>query len=166
MNNHFLRKKKILLVSHDLTFTGSPLVLVECGVLLKSSGADVSFCSLDGQRDRDHPACRAGFGWVTPRKARTNVLDFDLLVANTLAGGTKSWVADVLLEYPKVASKIIWWVHEIDCELYGSQMKNFSKVAAAIFDSHASLRAWKKWGVTLPSLSSVVHLGVAQEFLE
>lgn len=164
--NHFpfLIGKKVVLVSHEWSLTGAPLLLVETATTMAKSGAEVSLVNV-GFHD---PA----FRW--PALDRFQVLPIeesfaaaggaDLIVANTAA--TRDWVRQLLGWYPSAGSRLIWWIHEIQTGFFGQDMCCLSQAAAAIFDSHASYHRWQQTDVQLPVTRRVIHPGIAADFLQ
>jgi len=52
------KNKKIVLISHDLTQTGSPLLLIETAVKLREAGAHIELVSLADKTPRNNAAAR------------------------------------------------------------------------------------------------------------
>lgn len=136
--NHFpfLIGKKILLVSHELSLTGAPLLLVETGTTLVKSGAEVAVINV-GFRDPAFPVPALDGFRVLPGKESFESFaaasDADVIIANTAA--TKEWVQKLSESYPSAGLKLIWWIHEMQTEFFGQDMSCLSQACAAIFDS-------------------------------
>jgi glycosyltransferase involved in cell wall biosynthesis len=159
-----LSGKKVVLVSHELSQTGAPLLLVETGTALVKSGAKVVLIN-PGFRD---PAFRLpaleSFRVLPVEESFAAASEADLIIANTVA--TKDWVRQLLTSYPSAGLKLIWWIHEMHSEIYGKDMSCLSKARAAIFDSHASYRIWRQADVPMPATTRVVHPGLSVDFLQ
>ena len=91
--------------------------------------------------------------------------DADLVVANTAGDSTKAWVAACLDAAPEVADKLVWWIHEIDVDLYGNDMAPLEKAALALFDTEAARAAWAET-VRLPRNARVLHPALSDGFVE
>jgi glycosyltransferase involved in cell wall biosynthesis len=164
--NHFpfLIGKKILLVSHELSLTGAPLLLIETGTTLVKSGAEVALINV-GFRD---PAFLLpeldGFRVLPVEKSFAAASDADLIIANTAA--TKEWVQRLLESHPSAGLKLIWWIHEMQIEFFGQDMSCLSQACAAIFDSDSSYRIWKQTDLPMPATTRVIHPGISADFLQ
>ena len=88
----------------------------------------------------------------------------DLIVANTTGEATKAWVAACLAADPGLARKLVWWIHEIDVDIYGEQMALLENAALALFDSAAARAAWTGT-VRLPRDARVLHPALSDAFV-
>ena len=159
-----VKSKRIVLISHDLGQTGSPLLLVETAVKFREAGANVRLVTLGNDAHKDNCAARCNIEILPTQGSFEQCAKADLVIANTAV--TWPWVNDYLKSYSQGGRSLLWWLHEIDAGTYSSQMQSLSRVAAAFFDSHASLRSWKETGLTLPGIARVIHLGVDDSFLQ
>lgn len=159
----FLRKRKVLLVSHNLTISGAPLLLAETAAAIAKSGADVALVNL-GLRDSEFPlpVCK-GFRTIPVEHSLTLASQADLVIANTAV--TKTWVRDFLALHPAAARKLVWWIHEIDTDLYAENMECVQAAAAVIFDSDSSYQQWRRTGLPMPLTTRVIHPCVHDDFL-
>ena len=156
----FLAGKKILLVTHLLELSGAPLFLLELGAVMNRSGAQVSIVNLKSKPQDISPgeglaACSLENSFDAAAKA-------DLIIANTAVAS--DWVRQFLEKAPGGGKKLIWWIHEIDTEMYAKGISRLDQTAALLFDSQASLEAWRKTGLAMPALTRVIHPNVADEF--
>ena len=89
-----LSGKRVLLVSHVLSQSGAPLLLVETASALAKSGARVALTNL-GLKERVFciPTVE-GLRVVPASESFTEAYKADLIIANTAA--TKEWVNDLL----------------------------------------------------------------------
>jgi glycosyltransferase involved in cell wall biosynthesis len=157
-----LKQKKVLLVSHNLTVTGAPLLLVETGIAMAQSGADVSVTSL-AETEPGFPRLEeAGLKSVEVDDSFDLASQADVIISNTAV--SKEWVAKLLSLNPSAARKLIWWIHEIDIQTYGAGMECLGQAAATLFDSECSHRLWQQIG-PLPAISKAVYPGVKPELL-
>jgi glycosyltransferase involved in cell wall biosynthesis len=155
--------KKILLVSHELSITGAPLLLVATAVALNKAGAQVALTWL-GHRDVRFPLPKGNNFQIIPLKQSFTVAsEADLVIANTAV--CKGWVRDLLTQNPRASTKIIWWIHEIDVNRYSENMSCISDVAAVVFDSISSSRQWMSSGYRMPDIVKVIHPCVHDDFL-
>jgi glycosyltransferase involved in cell wall biosynthesis len=159
-----LAGSRILLVSHELTPGGAPLLLLEVARELRRAGANVFITSL-----RDDAARRRVPGieqeTVVPSRASFKLgAECDFVVANTAPAGT--WAAQYLKAYPQAERRLLWWIHEIDPGLYETAAIGLDRTAAVLFDSNASRAAWKATGRAFPPIVAVVNPGVASSLLE
>ena len=160
----FLKNRKVLLVSHNLTISGAPLLLAETAVAMKTSGADVAMVNL-GLQDSEFPLpVGKGFRTIPDEQSFTFASEADLVIVNTAV--TKTWVRDLLALHPGAGRKIVWWIHEIDTDLYAEGMQCLQEAAAVIFDSDASYQEWRRTSLPMPSASKVIHPCVRDGFLK
>ena len=158
-----LKQKKVLLVSHNLTVTGAPLLLVETGTVIAQSGADVSVTCL-AETEAGFPRLEeAGLKSVEVDDSFDLASQADLIISNTAV--SKEWVAKLLSLHSSAARKLIWWIHEIDMKTYGHGMEGLGQAAATLFDSECSHRLWEQIG-PLPALSKAIYPGVKPELLQ
>jgi glycosyltransferase involved in cell wall biosynthesis len=159
-----VKSKRIVLISHDLSQTGSPLLLVETAVKLREAGAHVQLVTLGNDAHKDNCAARNNIEVLPTRASFEQCARADLAIANTAE--TWPWVNDYLKIYPQQGRSLLWWIHEIDAGSYATQMHSLSQVAMALFDSYASLKNWKETGLSFPSIARVIHPCVDDTFME
>jgi len=75
----------------------------------------------------------------------------DLVVANTAAA--VRWVERLDRD---LFARVLWWIHEVDVVAYPGVEHVLPAVGAAVFDSRASLDAWRAVS-GLPPAASVIH---------
>jgi glycosyltransferase involved in cell wall biosynthesis len=158
-----LAGKSILMISHDLSRSGSPLLLLETARGLLDRGASVRVASASDDVAGWNLACEYRVPVIPIEAAIDAAMHADWIIANTAADPTKRWVAACLAKYPGAARKLAWWVHEIDVETYASDAGLIRNAAVAIFDSKASQAAWAAQTRLPPS--HVLHPGLADSFL-
>ena len=158
-----LTGKRILLVSHLLSQSGAPLLLVETASALAKSGARVALTNLGPKEPVFCIPTVEGLRVIPAGESFTEAYNADLIIANTAA--TKEWVNDLLTLHPDSGSKLIWWIHEMETEYYGRGMNGLSLAGAVIFDSHASYRLWRQTGLRMPAPARVIHPCVSDDFL-
>lgn len=158
-----LTGKRILLVSHLLSQSGAPLLLVETAHALAKSGASVALTNLGYSEPIFSTETVPGLRFIPVDHSFTEAGDADLIIANTAE--TSEWVNNLLALHPGAGSKLIWWIHEMDGEYYRKGMGSLARAAAAIFDSQASCRVWRQTGLRLPATVRVIHPGLSGDFL-
>jgi glycosyltransferase involved in cell wall biosynthesis len=149
------KNKRLALISHDLSQSGSPLLLVETAVRLREAGADVQLVTLAGDADGDSLAARHGIPVVPLAASFARCADADLVIANTAE--TASWIRSYLRDHPQSGRTLVWWIHEINARDYADQIPTFATVRALVFDSHASLNAWATTELAFPPVVRVIH---------
>ena len=154
-----VRNKRLVLVSHDLSQSGSPLLLVETAMRLRHAGAHVELVTLAGDTDRDDIAARHGVPVVPLAASFARCAQAELVIANTAESA--GWVRHYLHDHPRSGTRLLWWIHEITADQYADEFQTLASVRALVFDSHASLNAWAATGMALPSIVRVIHPYVA-----
>ncbi|KAJ8634325.1 hypothetical protein MRB53_027661 [Persea americana] len=175
----FMRSKLVLLVSHELSLSGGPLLLMELAFLLRSVGAHVVWITNQKQVETneviyslEHRMLDRGVQ-VFPangQEALDTALKADLVVLNTAVAG--KWLDDVLKkDVPRVLPKVLWWIHEMRGHYFKVEyVKHLPFVAGAMIDSHTTAEYWKNrtqkdLRITMPP-TYVVHLGNSKELME
>ena len=158
-----LAGKEVVLISHELTLTGAPLLLIETARQLQQAGAIVRMFSLaDDQRSMD-PAEVAHVPVLPVETSIHWAARAELVIANTAVAG--NWVSQFLQVLPGAGSKLLWWIHENDTRLYGKFMECAPLVNRMVFGSPSAQRQWEEDGFALPQRRSVVLLGNDTEVL-
>ncbi|KMZ59347.1 UDP-Glycosyltransferase superfamily protein [Zostera marina] len=175
----FMRSKKVILISHELTLSGGPLLLMELAFLLRVVDAKVVWITNQHTDEKNkvthslvHKMLDRGVQVSYPRtkEALDATLKSDLIILNTAVSG--KWLDNILQENGQgILPKVLWWIHEMRghyCSL--DYVKNLPSVAGTMIDSHISADFWKnrthnRLGLTMPQ-TSVVHLGNSKELME
>ena len=158
------KDKKIVFISHDLTQTGSPLLLIETAVKLREAGAHIELVSLADKTPRNNAAARNNIKVFPTRDSFELCAKADLVIANTTE--TRSWVNRYLERFSDRGGSLVWWIHELDADSYAGKMDSFGRAAMALFDSKASLKSWIGAGIRLPPFTRVIYPCVDGKFLE
>ncbi|KAF8022782.1 hypothetical protein BT93_F0329 [Corymbia citriodora subsp. variegata] len=175
----FMKSKLVLLVSHELSLSGGPLLLMELAFLLRGVGSEVVWITNQKPTEPDdviysleHKMLDHGVQ-VLSAKGQTAVdiaLKADLVVLNTAVAG--KWLDAVLKDnVPSVLPKILWWIHEMRGHYFKVEyVKHLPYVAGAMIDSHTTAEYWKtrtqeRLGIKMPK-TYVVHLGNSNELME
>ncbi|TKW12700.1 hypothetical protein SEVIR_5G052800v4 [Setaria viridis] len=175
----FMRSKLVLLVSHELSLSGGPLLLMELAFLLRHVGSQVVW--ITNQRSEEtndithsleHKMLNHGVQVLPARgqEAVDTARKADLVVLNTAVAG--KWLDPVLKDHvPEVLPKILWWIHEMRGHYFKLEfVKHLPFVAGAMIDSHTTAEYWKsrtsdRLKIQMPQ-TYVVHLGNSKELME
>ena len=157
-----LNGKDVALISHDLSYTGAPLMLVETARAMQDSGANVRLFTLADDAFYGHPAERYRIPVLPIETAMKWAASADLVVANTTVAGP--WIRDYLAAYPSRVERLIWWNHENSVRDFGHYLAGTEAVATMLFDSRASRTTWEASGLPLPATRTVVHFGNRSEW--
>ncbi|KAK8607497.1 hypothetical protein V6N13_053230 [Hibiscus sabdariffa] len=175
----FMKSKVVLLVSHELSLSGGPLLLMELAFLLRSVGAEVYWMTITKASETDevtysleHKMLDRGVQ-VSPargKEALDTALRADLVVLNTAVAG--KWLDVVLKEdVHRVLPKVLWWIHEMRGHYFKlDYVKHLPFVAGAMIDSHVTAEYWKnrtqeRLKIKMPD-TYVVHLGNSKELMQ
>ncbi|MQL96211.1 hypothetical protein Taro_028881 [Colocasia esculenta] len=175
----FMRSKLVLLVSHELSLSGGPLLLMELAFLLRGVGSHVVWiCNQRPSETNDviysleHKMLERGVQVLSAKdqEAIDTAVKADLVVLNTAVAG--KWLDPVLKEQvPQVLPKILWWIHEMRGHYFKVEfVKHLPFVAGAMIDSYTTAEYWKnrtrdRLGIRMPH-TYVVHLGNSKELME
>ncbi|CAK9178485.1 unnamed protein product [Ilex paraguariensis] len=175
----FMKSKLVLLVSHELSLSGGPLLLMELAFLLRSVGTEVVWITNQKPTETDEVIYSlerrmldrgVQVFFAKGQKAIDTALKADLVVLNTAVAG--KWLDAVLKEnVPHVLPKVLWWIHEMRGHYFKKEyVKHLPFVAGAMIDSHTTAEYWKnrtqeRLGIKMPE-TYVVHLGNSKELME
>jgi glycosyltransferase involved in cell wall biosynthesis len=165
IRKNYFSNKHVLLLTHELSRTGAPLLLLEAAQLLIASGAIVRVASVIDDVDGWNLASEFKVPLI-PLEAATQVaVNSDIVIANTVSEKMNSWLHACLASAPSIAYKLIWWAHEIDVEEFSQFSGNLNKARGIIFDSEASRAAWSESSTKLPKQSAVIHPALSEAFI-
>uniref|UniRef100_A0A1D1Y888 Lipopolysaccharide core biosynthesis mannosyltransferase lpsB n=1 Tax=Anthurium amnicola TaxID=1678845 RepID=A0A1D1Y888_9ARAE len=175
----FMRTKRVLLVSHELSLSGGPLLLMELAFLLRSVGSQVVWITNQKPGETndviyslEHKMLERGVQVCSAKgqEAIDTAINADLVVLNTAVAG--KWLDAVLKEHvPQVLPKILWWIHEMRGHYFRVEyVKHLPFVAGAMIDSYTTAEYWKnrtrdRLRIKMPH-TYVVHLGNSKELME
>ncbi|CAI0462028.1 unnamed protein product [Linum tenue] len=175
----FMRSKRVLMVSHELSLSGGPLLLMELAFLLRTVGAGVSWITIQKPLQTDGVIYNLedkmlvrGVQVISAKgqEAIDAALTADLVVLNTAVAG--KWLDPVLKgNLSRVLPKVLWWIHEMRGHYFKLDfVKHLPLVAGAMIDSHVTADYWKnrtqeRLGIKMPE-TYVVHLGNSKELME
>ncbi|KAL7193024.1 hypothetical protein ACSBR2_024776 [Camellia fascicularis] len=174
----FMKYKLVLLVSHELSLSGGPLLLMELAFMLRGVGAKVCWMTNQKSSEMDevvysleHRMLHRGVQVLSAKgqEAVDTALKADLVVLNTAVAG--KWLDAVLKEnVPRVLPKVLWWIHEMRGHYFKMEyVKHLPLVAGAMIDSHVTAEYWKnrtqeRLKIKMPE-TYVVHLGNSKELM-
>ncbi|EEF52629.1 uncharacterized protein LOC8275779 [Ricinus communis] len=175
----FMKSKLVLLVSHELSLSGGPLLLMELAFLLRGVGAEVVWITNQKPTETDeviysleNKMLDRGVQVFSAKgqKAIDTALKADLVVLNTAVAG--KWLDATLKEsVQQVLPKVLWWIHEMRGHYFKLEyVKHLPFVAGAMIDSHTTAEYWKnrtreRLGIKMPE-TYVVHLGNSKDLME
>ncbi|KDO71023.1 hypothetical protein CISIN_1g011779mg [Citrus sinensis] len=175
----FMKSKLVLLVSHELSLSGGPLLLMELAFLLRGVGTKVNWITIQKPSEEDeviysleHKMWDRGVQVISAKGQETinTALKADLIVLNTAVAG--KWLDAVLKEdVPRVLPNVLWWIHEMRGHYFKlDYVKHLPLVAGAMIDSHVTAEYWKnrtreRLRIKMPD-TYVVHLGNSKELME
>ena len=133
-----MKSKLVLLVSHDLSLSGGPLLLMELAFLLRNAGTEIIWITNQKPAEPDevtynleHRMLNRGVQ-VLPARGQEVVniaIKADIVILNTAVAG--KWIDTVLKDNaPHVLPKILWWIHEMRGHLH--QMINLAELKCVI----------------------------------
>ncbi|CAJ1973276.1 unnamed protein product [Sphenostylis stenocarpa] len=176
---YFMKSKLVLMVSHELSLSGGPLLLMELAFLLRGVGSDVVWITNQKPAEPDQviyslesKMLDRGVQVLSAKseKAIDTALKADMVILNTAVAG--KWLDAVLKEkVGRVIPKVLWWIHEMRGHYFKVEyVKHLPFVAGAMIDSHTTAEYWKnrtreRLGIKMPE-TFVVHLGNSKELME
>ncbi|KAJ7966798.1 UDP-Glycosyltransferase superfamily protein [Quillaja saponaria] len=148
----FMKSKLVLMVSHELSLSGGPLLLMELAFLLRGVGAEVVWITNQKPAETDQVVYSLESKMLDRgvqvfsakgQKVIDTALKADLVILNTAVAG--KWLDAVLKEkVSRVLPKVLWWIHEMRGHYFKVEyVKHLPFVAGAMIDSHTTAEYWK-----------------------
>lgn len=175
----FMKSKLVLLVSHELSLSGGPLLLMELSFLLRGVGAQVCWVTIQKPLGNDeviysleNKMLDRGVQVLSAKgkEAIDTAIKADLIVLNTAVAG--KWLDAVLnKDVPRVLPKVLWWIHEMRGHYFKlDYVKHLPMVAGSMIDSYVTAEYWKnrtqeRLKIQMPK-TYVVHLGNSKELMD
>ncbi|HSH92805.1 MAG TPA: glycosyltransferase [Roseimicrobium sp.] len=159
-----LRGKEVVLISHNLTITGAPLLMLELACALRDSGAIVRIFSAADDAEYGNAAERLRLPVLPIETSIVWAARAELVIANTCVAGP--WISHYLALHPSRTSRLIWWIHENAVNSYVSHLPGTENVQTVVFDSHSARSAWEPLGIGVNSQRFVVHPGNRNDIRE
>ncbi|KAL2532186.1 UDP-Glycosyltransferase superfamily protein [Abeliophyllum distichum] len=147
----FMKSKIVLLVSHELSLSGGPLLLMELAFLLRGVGTEVVWITNQKLNEPDEVIYsleqkmkdRGVQVFVAKGQEAVDItLKADLVILNTAVAG--KWLDAVQKENVlRVLPKVLWWIHEMRGHYFKLEyVKHLPFVAGAMIDSHITAEYW------------------------
>ncbi|HSI72716.1 MAG TPA: glycosyltransferase, partial [Fimbriimonas sp.] len=152
-----LRGKEVVLISHNLTMTGAPLLMLELACALRDSGAIVRIFSLADDAEYGNAAERHHLPVLPIETSVLWAARAELVIANTCVAGP--WISHYLALHPSRSSRLIWWIHENAADLYACHLPGTEKVQTVVFDSYSARNAWEPMEIGARDRRFVLHPG-------
>ncbi|KVI02884.1 Glycosyl transferase, family 1 [Cynara cardunculus var. scolymus] len=170
----FMKSRLVLLVSHELSLSGGPLLLMELAFLLRGVGAEVCWITIQKPPGKDEVIYSLENKMldrgVQGQEAIDTAIKADLVVLNTAVAG--KWLDAVLnKDVPRVLPKVLWWIHEMRGHYFKlDYVKHLPMVAGSMIDSYVTAEYWKnrtqeRLKIQMPE-TYVVHLGNSKELMD
>jgi glycosyltransferase involved in cell wall biosynthesis len=151
-----------VLVSHETSWTGAPLLLAELGAALVRSGVIVKVFSSTALNDIYTPFEHYGLPLLPIERAYETASEADIVVANTCV--SNAWLKNFLREFPNRAKHAVLWNQEIDTGGFGQHLDVIAPESTMWFDSKAAQVNWQASTVQLPARQHVVRIGNHADF--
>lgn len=155
----FFEGRSFLLISHELTLTGAPLLLMETAAMLMDAGATVRLASLGDDSAGWSIASELGIPVVPIETAAIHAEAADFVVANTATSLVMNWTKEWTALDAQRTKKLVCWIHEINADQYLPATDHVKDAGLVIFDSHACQKIWSDQIGDLKR-SAVVHPAV------
>lgn len=169
-----LSSARLLLVSHDLSLSGAPLLACELAALLRRK-LSVSLAVFEDSRShpfleqfcRRHEVERVELPGVEERASLLEHYDIVIVSTSVPAPWLKSLLAPRDDISRLLAARTVFWLHELDERYVQEETRRFvERVGYVVYDSHVCRESWReRSGGTLPTRRRVIHPAVADEFL-
>ncbi|CAM8907795.1 hypothetical protein QQ045_010330 [Rhodiola kirilowii] len=173
----FMKSKLVLLVSHEISLSGGPLLLMELAYMLRGVGAKVCWITVQVSSETDviynleHKLLSRGVQIFSAKdQAAVGVaLKADIVVLNTAVTG--KWLDTLKDNIPRVLPKVLWWIHEMRGHYFKPEyVKYLPMVAGTMIDSQVTAAYWRnrtqeRLRIKMPQ-TYVVHLGNSKDLME
>uniref|UniRef100_A0A7N0UI11 Glycosyl transferase family 1 domain-containing protein n=1 Tax=Kalanchoe fedtschenkoi TaxID=63787 RepID=A0A7N0UI11_KALFE len=174
----FMKSKLVLLVSHEMSLSGGPLLLMELAYMLRGVGAKVCWITVQVSSESDdvvdnleHKLLSRGVQIFSAKdQAAVGIaLKADIVVLNTAVSG--KWLDTLKTNVPHILPKVLWWIHEMRGHYFKLEyVKYLPMVAGAMIDSHVTAAYWRnrtqdRLKIIMPQ-TYVVHLGNSKDLME
>ncbi|MFS7937060.1 putative Glycosyl-transferase family 4_5 [Helianthus anomalus] len=147
-----MKSKLVLLVSHELSLSGGPLLLMELAFLLRGVGAEVCWITNEKPSGTDEVVYNLENKMLDRgvqvfsakgQEAINTALKADLVILNTVVAG--KWLDAVLAKNVlRVLPKVLWWIHEMRGHYFKlDYVKHLPYVAGSMIDSHVTSEYWE-----------------------
>ncbi|KAF5960975.1 hypothetical protein HYC85_002184 [Camellia sinensis] len=154
----FMKSKRVLLVSHDLSLSGLAMHISCLKYALKERRTNM--WSVSAEVLENHQICRVPF--VT-----TPCVFANFRISSNVLSAKGQEAMDTALR----ADLVLWWIHEMRGHYFKMEfVKHLPLVAGAMIDSHVTADYWKnrtqvRLKIRMPE-TYVVHFGNSKELME
>lgn len=119
-------KKRVLLISHQLSYSGAPIALMNMAKVMQRRGFSVLYASLeDGglkkELELNKIAYTSNWQLVESDKKKACIREFDLVVMCTFD------LRRLIEECKDIETPILWWIHEAEVRYQGEKFSNYGK---------------------------------------
>lgn len=119
-------KKKAVLISHELSYSGAPIALMNMAKVMKKMGISVLYIGMhDGPLRKELEINHIDYvpGWIFVKDdiQKQYIGQFDLAVVCTFR------LKRLLENYKSLKTPIIWWIHEAECVYQDAEILNCGK---------------------------------------
>ncbi len=165
---------RVLLISHDLSLSGAPLLCAEVAALWRREGWRVSLAAYEGIDEHPHFGAffaRHGIERLElPDPSDRRAIDegYDVIVVNTSL--PRPWFEELIAPGDalarRLAARTIFWLHEAGAPYVSPEARaKVLRAGQAVFDSHVCREAWTPHDRPLDSAWEVIHPGLTDDFL-
>ncbi len=155
-----IHHKSIMLLTHEISYSGAPLFLLEVCKYLKRSGANVQVYTLRGNITHDNIFTSNHIPILPFEKAMEAASESDLIIANTAYCGPL--IRKLLNINPALNNKLIWWIHENDYMKYNDNFLGLKHVKFVLFDSTNQCNTWKYKYFSEKTNCTVIYPGLRE----
>ncbi len=119
-------KKKAVLISHELSYSGAPIALMNMAKVMKKMGISVLYVGMyDGPLQKELEINHIDYvpGWIFVKDdiQKEYIGQFDLAVICTFR------LRRLVENYKSLKTPIIWWIHEAECVYQETEILNCGK---------------------------------------
>lgn len=135
--------KRILLISHELSYTGAPIALMNMAIVMQKMGFSVIYAgmndaSLKKELEINHLDYVLNWIFIDGDRQKEYIRNFDLVVICTF--GMKGLIEG----YKDVEIPIIWWIHEAEVGYQEVEYLNIGKNVSVFCGGKYAQRAFQK----------------------
>ncbi len=133
--------KRALLISHELSYTGAPIALMNMAKVMKKMGISVLYAGMsDGplrkELEINHIDYVPNWIFVEGDIQKEYIRQFDLVIMCTF--GLKG----LLESYKDLKTPVIWWIHEADCGYQEAEVLDCGKNVSVFCGGEYARRAF------------------------
>ncbi len=155
-----MENKRVLLISHQLEYTGAPIVLYRMAEWLSEKNTVDLLnlgVSVDNLEDRLNQLNNT-------RVIKDVVIDFDMydiIIVNTISVIVTNWMEKNLCQ--SLANKCILWVHESHSPYYKAKVLEELRLYAVVYDSNYILNIGKSKMPNVSNIHKVIYNTITED---